>query len=474
MKKLPLSNPQLLLVAIALLSCGILITVNHYSSRVNASIRAYVAGESYYSKGQKDASRQLAFYLIHQDDHYYDLFKVYLKAPLGDSIARVNLLNEGPLDTIRAGFLQGKNHPDDLHHLIWLFQNFQNVPFMARAIEIWAEADGLVAELNQLADDIYADYQRTEASGLASENGFAYDQKLQWLNEIEDLTNKLTLKEREFTQHLTETSGKISTLLFYINIGIVLLIIGSATALWALLFRSVQTGKAELSIKNAELLATNYRLDHFIYATSHDLKSPINNLEGLLNLLKKEELSSENQVLTDKMQYTVDSLRQTILDIENLIKTDRLGSGDAEELDLEGLIEAVLKENEVALSESNAEVHRDIQCKTVYYPRTAMKSVLQNLISNAIKYRSPDRQCVIRIETERKGERIILRIADNGLGIDLAKNGEKLFGMFSRFHSHVPGSGLGLYAVKQVIERNGGRIELNSEPDKGTTLVVTV
>ncbi len=471
-KRDSLSRPQWLLLLIAFLSAGALITLNYYSGRVISSIRAYIAAESFYSKGQKDASRQLAFFLVNQDEQYFELFKELIKTPLGDSIARVNLLKGGSIDTIRAGFIQAQNHPDDIELLIWVFQTFEKVPFMARAIQIWGEGDGLVSQLNELADRIQDDYQYALLTETPASNGLRKEQQLIWLSEIETLTNALTAKEREFTTHMGITARGIGSLLFLINILMVFLIIGSASAMWATLLFKVQKSKLDLTQKNLELQTTNSRLDHFIYASSHDLKAPISNLEGLLRHLDKNLIGSTNTMLLEKMDMSIGALKGTITAIEELIKTDRLGSGDAVEIQLEELIREVISENEMAIADANANIHCELHCKSVIYPRLALKSIFQNLLSNAVKYRSPQRDCEIRIESEQIGSRTILRIVDNGLGIDLDKNGNQIFGMFKRFHSHVQGSGLGLYAVKQVVQRNGGSIHVRSQPNAGTTFEV--
>ena len=467
-----MARTHVFLIIVALLACAVLITINHYSSRINSSIRAYVAGESYYSKGQKDASRQLAFYLLSGDERHYELFKEYLQIPLGDSIARVNLQNGGHIDTVRAGFLQGMNHPDDVDDLIWLFKNFQHLSFMSKAIDIWRDADGLIAELNQLGKLINVHNQNIYASNYEDKNGLRQAAEEVWLLEIEELTNSLTAKEREFSRHMGETARYIGGILYFFNILFILLTIGSATLLFIRLLRGMQESKNQLIIKNENLRDLNHRLDHFIYASSHDLKAPINNMEGLMGMIDKSSLPKGDLILLEKMSFVMANLKQTIHDIEALIKTDRLGQGDKEEIDLRSLIKQIITENEFGIEQSNADIKMELEAERLIYPKIAMKSILQNLISNALKYRSPDRNCQIRIKSWQEGEHSFISVSDNGIGLDLSKSGEKLFGMFKRFHSHVPGSGLGLYAVKQAIERNGGSISVSSEVQKGTTFVI--
>jgi signal transduction histidine kinase len=104
--------------------------------------------------------------------------------------------------------------------------------------------------------------------------------------------------------------------------------------------------------------------------------------------------------------------------------------------------------------------------------RSYVQSILYNLVSNAIKYRSPDRPLQIDVHTFPEGGFICLEVKDNGLGIDLEKNQQKMFGMYKRFHKQIPGKGLGLHLVKTQIEAVGGSIAVESEKGKGTTFKV--
>jgi signal transduction histidine kinase len=109
----------------------------------------------------------------------------------------------------------------------------------------------------------------------------------------------------------------------------------------------------------------------------------------------------------------------------------------------------------------------DFQVPEINYARKNLKSVVYNLISNAVKYRSSERVPHIWASTQADGEYIVLTIRDNGLGMNPEQR-QNLFRMFKRFHTHVEGTGIGLYIVKRIIENSGGRIEVESEPDQGT------
>lgn len=471
--KYPLAWPQWLLMLTVALSCGILGTVNYYTSKTTSALRAYVNGESYYSKGQKDASRQLAFYLIDPDIRFYKQFKKDISIPLGDSIARVNLQKGGHIDTIRAGFIQAKNHPSDAEEMIWLFKNFENVSFMAEAIRIWTEADGLISELNAMADQVHQDHTRNALSGITAADSLNGALQLQRLDEINTLTNALTAKEREFSEHMGNTARQITGMLLIFNILLILLIVGCSALLSAVMVTRLLKSKSELAQRNIELVETNKRLDHFIYASSHDLKAPINNMQGLLGIMQSSEEDTAKKDLLSKMRFSLDSLGHTITDIENLMKADRLGHGDAEHVRFEEVYQKIMTENEMNFQLPVITFYTNFACEGIHYPPLALKSVMQNLLSNAVKYRASDRPAEVRINTSKIENGVLLEVSDNGIGMDLGKHGSKLFGMFKRLHSHVPGSGLGLYAVKQVVEKNGGKIEVKSEVNVGSAFFVT-
>jgi hypothetical protein len=107
-------------------------------------------------------------------------------------------------------------------------------------------------------------------------------------------------------------------------------------------------------------------------------------------------------------------------------------------------------------------------CPVIYSVRGLIQSIMYNLFSNAIKYRSPDRKLVVRARTWHEENKTIFEIQDNGLGIDLLEQNGKLFKLYKRFHTHVPGKGLGLYLVKTQTELLGGTIEVDSTLNEGT------
>lgn len=227
----------------------------------------------------------------------------------------------------------------------------------------------------------------------------------------------------------------------------------------------------ELSRKNEQLQKINNDLDNFIYTASHDLKAPVSNIEGLLGTLKDvlENRNPETEMVLGLMDKSIQRFKETIIDLTEISKTQKGINDDAEEVDIEEIIDDVKVSIADLISRSHATFKTDFSDeKIIKFSKANLKSIVYNLISNAIKYRSSDRDPEILISLKNVRDELMLSVTDNGLGISRQNLG-KLFSMFKRFHDHVEGTGIGLYIVKRIIDNSGGRIEVESELDKGTT-----
>ena len=230
----------------------------------------------------------------------------------------------------------------------------------------------------------------------------------------------------------------------------------------------------ELSEKNHELLRINNDLDSFVYTASHDLKSPIANMEGLATLLRdvlQGKLNREDEQVLDMVQHAVNKLKGTIADLAEITKVQKELQSAVEPLSFDTMLEGITTDIDALIQESGATITTDFEVKDILYARKNLRSIIYNLVSNAIKYKSPERPPEVRVATYREEGFLVLEIQDNGLGIKKEQQ-HKLFTMFKRLHSHVEGTGIGLYIVKRIIENNGGRIEVESELGKGSTFRV--
>jgi hypothetical protein len=215
-------------------------------------------------------------------------------------------------------------------------------------------------------------------------------------------------------------------------------------------------------------------IDTYVYAASHDLKSPINNMEGLLDILKEDIANQQipSAVIIDKLQNSIHRVQNTISRLTDVIKLEKNPYDDIEVLTWNKVLEEIITENEEVIRISGASITTQFNVSEIEYSHGGLKSILYNLVVNSIKYADPSRSPEIEIVTSLENDRIKLEVIDNGLGIDLERHRDRLFGLFKRLHSHVEGSGIGLYSVKQLVERKGGEINVDSVLGKGSTFYI--
>lgn len=236
----------------------------------------------------------------------------------------------------------------------------------------------------------------------------------------------------------------------------------------------LKLAQEKLRQKNDNLLRINNDLDNFINSASHDLKSPIANIEGLVTQLE-EEIHPYNEtvaLMLDLIKKSIDRFKQTIRDLTDIINIQKEVNFEITEIIMEEVIEDVKISIRNMITETKASIEVDCtKCPEIRFSKNNLHSIIYNLLSNAIKYRHPDRPLQIKINVEKDDENAVIKVQDNGLGI--AKHQlTKLFTMFKRLHNHVEGSGVGLYTVNKIVENAKGRIEVESTLDEGSTFKV--
>ncbi|MDQ3395358.1 MAG: PAS domain-containing protein, partial [Bacteroidota bacterium] len=203
----------------------------------------------------------------------------------------------------------------------------------------------------------------------------------------------------------------------------------------------------ELKSKNKELLVINSDLDNFIYTASHDLKSPISNMEGLINLLTSEmkgKLNTTEAEIMKMISISINKFKKTIQDLTEITKVQKEVNEKLEVVSFQNVLNDIKSDINSLILDSGAKIISDFKIKEIPYAVKNLRSIIYNLLTNAIKYRSSDRTLLIELKTELDGHYVVFTIADNGLGVQ-PEHKEKLFNMFRRFHTHVEGTGIGLY-----------------------------
>ena len=251
-----------------------------------------------------------------------------------------------------------------------------------------------------------------------------------------------------------------------------------AVVLWAGVNTDVHDFKQvqqQLEAQNARLVRSNEDLDNFVYTASHDLKQPINNMAGIFEELTRTAFFRDPDAVK-LIAYFERALKQifaTIDDLSAIVQGQRQEQEmPAEAVALAPLVAEVIGSLQAQVSQTEATFELDFAtCPVVTFVRANLQSLFFNLIGNSLKYAAPGRPPVIRLSStpDAVTGRPILTVQDNGLGIDLERFGPQLFQLFRRFHTHVEGTGMGLYLVNRIVLNHGGRLEVSSTVGEGTT-----
>lgn len=228
--------------------------------------------------------------------------------------------------------------------------------------------------------------------------------------------------------------------------------------------------KKLVALRTKEITQKNKKLEQFAYAVSHDLKNPVVNIIGLVEILEqldifKEEHSKQVFGMLGTSSRQLDRLVKGLMELLKVRKDEESTTDNS----ISEIFQEVKQTISLQIVKSNAEINEDFSAvSTIHFNRTYLYSIVYNLTSNAVKYRDPKRALKITISTYQKDGYIVLKIADNGLGMDLINSEGQLFKMFHRFHDHVEGTGVGLHLINEMVESSGGFIEVDSKVGEGS------
>jgi signal transduction histidine kinase len=582
-----------LLVAVALLSAMALASVELLSA-----VRAYVGGESLWSKGQKDAILQLERYIDTRDPADYRRFEEALALPLGDKRARLALDQDPPdLTQARIGFLAGGNHVDDIDGMVNLYLRFRRVSFMAAAIDIWAEADTHIDQLASLGRRVH-ERARLGDAGLLELRALAAD--------LPALNLRLTDLEQRFSTTLGEASRTVHKLVLLVTLVLASgLMLGAVWATWALLreqerverdlresnerwslaadaaglglfdwdlrtrqarvdargaalyglppqpveveagqltlsrvhpddltrFRAVmaqaiaspaaatvryrvrlddgserhleaaarvRVGEGQVPLRmvgtlrdvTAEVLATQLRLDKeaaerasraknaFFSRVSHELRTPLNAVLGFAELMHSDTQDPLSAEQAQRVQRVMEAGRRLLALIDDILHLSDLDESSTplplQPVALEPLLFQTIAQLQRLADERQVQVVAEPVPAGLWVQAESRRlaQALHHLVANAIKYNR--RGGEVMLHCERRGEEVCIEVRDTGPGM----RPEQLAQLFQPFNrlgaefSKVPGAGLGLVIVQQLLKRLNGRIEVNSTEGEGTCMRV--
>ena len=231
----------------------------------------------------------------------------------------------------------------------------------------------------------------------------------------------------------------------------------------------------EKAIEYVSLLEhKNTQLVDFCSIVSHNLRAPLINMSMLVDFLEQSEDEDERNDVLTKMKPVVNHLMDVFNELVETLQVTQDTQIDSDTIVLKECLRKVLRGFEAQIDEYEADIQLDPNhIPVLTFPHKYIESILTNLISNALKYKSPNQKPKITINTVKKSENIILlTVADNGLGIDLALHKNQVFKIRKTFHKHPDAKGFGLFMTKNQVEAMGGKIWVESEPDKGSTFSI--
>jgi signal transduction histidine kinase len=351
-----------------------------------------------------------------------------------------------------------------------------------RAEKRWLEL------LRTLVPQKFAEIDRTvesrQTGGIeAASQSVLTNRGAQAMDDIRRTVRNMILEENRLLAIRTSAAdASFSRMLFLFGA----LILVTIALLWAVFYlqrrESAHSKQLNLdlerrvALRTEQLQRSNEDLQQFAYVASHDLKEPMRMISSYSTLLQRRYHGKLDEDADTYIGFIVDGVKRMNTLITDLLEYARAGELKDEqkvEVDVQEVLTNVLANLKVTIADAGAVVTSENLPKIVYEP-LRLSQLLQNLIANAIKYRSPDRRAKIHVGCQNGENETTFLIKDNGMGIETAHQ-EQIFGIFKRLHgSEIEGTGIGLAMCKKIIERHGGRIWLESVPGVGSTFFFTV
>ncbi|MDZ7719068.1 MAG: ATP-binding protein [Balneolaceae bacterium] len=226
---------------------------------------------------------------------------------------------------------------------------------------------------------------------------------------------------------------------------------------------------------NNELKETNQELEQFAYSLSHDLKEPLRMIRSFMSLLEKNYGPELDERAKEYIHYAADGAERMNGYISDLLEYSRIGRKNTtvEKISIRNVLDKVIRLHASLIDESNADVETG-EMPTINCQRVRIEQLFNNLLGNALKYRKPNVDPVIKIEAREEDDAWLFSVSDNGKGIPENLHSE-IFNLFSRGEpDNTSGSGMGLAICKKIVEQHDGKIWVESEEGKGSTFFFTI
>jgi PAS domain S-box-containing protein len=223
-----------------------------------------------------------------------------------------------------------------------------------------------------------------------------------------------------------------------------------------------------------DLIQRNNDLEQFTYIISHNLRAPVANILGIESLMNDPGSSiQDNEFLRKALRTSVDGLDTVVNDLTQILKVKVETNDNKEYVHFSELVKQIKISVKNLIEREHIKIESDFtEIDELLAYKSYLYSIFYNLISNSIKYRQQQVPCVIKIKSRVSNKKFELIFADNGLGIDLNKLGNQVFGLYKRFHLNIEGKGMGLFMVKKQVEMLGGKISIKSAVNVGTEFMI--
>lgn len=238
--------------------------------------------------------------------------------------------------------------------------------------------------------------------------------------------------------------------------------------------RELRKANDQLLALNKYLVNQNKQLEDFAHITSHNLRAPIANLKALMQIMHETDGEAEKELYRNMFGEVIRNIDETLNDLIEVVQIRKDLNVERERLAFAERLQKVKDILFVDIETSRILITTDFtEAPDIEYPRIYLDSILQNLLTNAIKYRSPERRPTLHLRSQLCDGGVVLTAEDNGLGIDLDRYGAKLFGFRKTFHKNKDAKGIGLFITKSQIEAMGGNITAESTLGTGTKFIIT-
>ncbi len=468
-------------IIIVLLSCTMLIVVNYFTIKTLSATRAYVNGESHYSKGHNIATRNLIYYLITSKEEYWMKFESNLNIPLGDAKARIAMTANASDAIAIEGFTQGKNDPADIGDLIWLFKNFKKLPFFEKAINEWKKGDELNVELYLAGRFIKEKIKNKKLT---------YDQKLQLLEELDLINTKITINQDAFSNSFGDGTRAIKNYLLIVNTFFIFIIIGAVSYYYGSTIKKLTIARNKLKSQKEKLQSTIADLEKtkinlsteiiqnkkIIGTISHDIRSPLKYIQviakHLTTIIDKNEIAHKYITSIHKSSYQLCEFTKTLVEYSKIYIADK--KREQKSYSLFELVEnkKVIFE-EIAQNYNTKIINTTAQDTFSNINKRIVAIIIHNLLDNAVKNTING---TIEIGALKDNQKTSYYVKDSGSGMgqDIIDYYTNLFNNRDPEKLILSAYGIGLHLVLELVAMLNGKISFTKGDEEGTTVLVEI